>query len=88
MIQIKTPYLCGLDNTIEAVLYCKKHGVEAYVGGTCNETDISARICIQVAMGVCPAQFLAKPGMGVDEAYMIAFNEMQRILAIRAAKTM
>ncbi|NLM19573.1 MAG: methylaspartate ammonia-lyase [Clostridiaceae bacterium] len=88
MIQIKTPDLGGLDNTIEAVLYCKKHGVEAYVGGTCNETDISARICIQVAMGVCPAQFLAKPGMGVDEAYMIAFNEMQRILAIRAAKTM
>lgn len=87
MIQIKTPDLGGLDNTIEAVLYCKKHGVKAYVGGTCNETDISARICIQVAMGVCPAQFLAKPGMGVDEAYMIAFNEMQRILAIRAAKT-
>ncbi|HHT25285.1 MAG TPA: methylaspartate ammonia-lyase [Clostridiaceae bacterium] len=86
MIQIKTPDLGGLNNTIEAVLYCKKHGVKAYVGGTCNETDISARICMQVAMAVCPAQVLAKPGMGVDEAYMIAFNEMQRILAIRATK--
>ncbi|NLJ69973.1 MAG: methylaspartate ammonia-lyase [Clostridiaceae bacterium] len=86
MIQIKTPDLGGLNNTIEAVLYCKKHGIGAYIGGTCNETDISARICMQVAMAVCPDQVLAKPGMGVDEAYMIVFNEMQRILAIRAKK--
>jgi len=26
---------------------------------------------------------LAKPGMGVDEGYMIVFNEMSRILALR-----
>lgn len=39
---------------------------------------------MQVAMAVSPDQVLAKPGMGVDEAYMIAYNEMQRILAIRA----
>jgi len=41
MVQIKTPDLDGLDNMIEAVLYCKKHGIKAYIGGTCNETDIS-----------------------------------------------
>ncbi|NLA82193.1 MAG: hypothetical protein GX849_05145, partial [Clostridiaceae bacterium] len=29
---------------------------------------------------------LAKPGMGVDEGIMIAQNEMQRILALRAAR--
>lgn len=85
MIQIKTPDLGGLNNTIEAVLICKEQGVSSYIGGTCNETDISARVCLQVAMGICPDQFLAKPGMGVDEAYMIAYNEMQRILAIKAA---
>lgn len=84
MIQIKTPDLGSLDNTIEAVLDCKKHRIKAYIGGTCNETDVSAKICMQVAMAVSPDQVLAKPGMGVDEAYMIAYNEMQRILAIRA----
>jgi len=38
---------------------------------------------MQVTMGVCPDQVLAKPGMGVDEAFIIAYNEMQRVLAIR-----
>lgn len=85
MIQIKTPDLGGLNNTIEAVLICKEQGVSSYIGGTCNETDISARVCLQVAMAICPDQFLAKPGMGVDEAYMIAYNEMQRILAIKSS---
>ena len=31
-------------------------------------------------------QILAKPGMGVDEGYMIVSNEMNRILALRQAK--
>jgi len=31
-------------------------------------------------------QILAKPGMGVDEGYMIVFNEMNRIIAVRNAK--
>ena len=34
------------------------------------------------------ARIPAKPGMGVDEGYMIVFNEMQRILAYAAAKKM
>ncbi len=85
MIQIKTPDLGGVNNIAEAVTYCKEHGVLAYMGGTCNETDYSARICIQIAMGINPDQVLAKPGMGVDEGYMIVFNEMQRILAVKAA---
>lgn len=86
MIQIKTPDLGGINNTIEAVLYCKEKGVGAYQGGTCNETDRSARVCVQCAMATQPTQILAKPGMGVDEGFMIVYNEMNRILALRKAK--
>ncbi|MCL2853025.1 MAG: methylaspartate ammonia-lyase [Defluviitaleaceae bacterium] len=81
-IQIKVPDLGGINNTIEAVITCKKLGAGAYVGGTCNETDRSAQVTMHVAMATSPVQVLAKPGMGVDEAFMICYNEMQRILAI------
>ncbi len=86
MVQIKTPDLGGINNIVEAVLYCKKKGIGAYQGGTCNETDRSAQVCVNIAMATEPVQILAKPGMGVDEGYMIVYNEMQRILAIRKAK--
>ena len=82
MVQIKTPDLGSLHNTAEAVLYCKKHGMEAYQGGTCNETDISARACTHVALGVRSERLLAKPGMGFDEGYMVVRNEMNRTLAL------
>lgn len=85
MAQIKTPDLGGINNAIEAVLYCKEHGMGAYLGGTCNETNRSAEICAHIAMATSPVQYLAKPGMGVDEGYMIVFNEMQRILALKNA---
>ena len=85
MVQIKTPDLGGINNIAEAVLYCKKKGIGAYQGGTCNETDRSAQVCVNIAMAVQPDQILAKPGMGVDEGYMIVYNEMQRILAVRKA---
>ena len=81
-VQIKTPDLGGITNSIEAVLTCKQLGVGAYLGGTCNETDRSAQVTMHVAMATSPVQVLAKPGMGVDEAIMICYNEMQRILAI------
>ncbi len=83
MMQIKTPDLGGINNSIEAVLYCKNHGVGAYLGGTCNETNRSAEICSHIAMATKPTQILAKPGMGVDEGYMIVYNEMSRILALK-----
>ncbi len=86
MAQIKTPDLGGINNTIEAVLYCKEKGFGAYQGGTCNETDRSAQVCVNCAMATQPDQILAKPGMGVDEGYMIVYNEMQRILALRKAR--
>ena len=86
MIQIKTPDLGGVNNTIEAVLYCKEKGIGAYQGGTCNETDRSAQVCVHCAMATKPTQILAKPGMGVDEGYMIVYNEMNRIIAMRKAR--
>lgn len=86
MVQIKTPDLGGINNTVEAVLYCKEKGIGAYQGGTCNETDRSAQVCVNLAMATKPVQILAKPGMGVDEGYMIVYNEMQRIIALRKAK--
>ena len=86
MVQIKTPDLGGVNNTIEAVLYCKEKGIGAYQGGTCNETDRSCQVCVNCAMATQPDQILAKPGMGVDEGFMIVYNEMNRILALRKAK--
>lgn len=86
MIQIKTPDLGGIHHTIEAVLYCKEKGIGAYQGGTCNETDRSAQTCVHLAMATQPTQMLAKPGMGVDEGFMIVYNEMQRIRALLKLK--
>ena len=82
MVQIKTPDLGSIHNTIEAVLACKKHGVEAYQGGTCNETDISARVCLHTAMATRPERVLVKPGMGFDEGMTVVANEMNRVLAV------
>ena len=86
MVQIKTPDLGGINNTIEAVLYCKEKGIGAYQGGTCNETDRSCHVCVHCAMATQPDQILAKPGMGVDEGFMLTYNEMQRIIALRKAR--
>ena len=86
MAQIKTPDMGGINNTIEAVLYCKQHNFGAYQGGTCNETDRSCQVCVDCAMATQPDQILAKPGMGVDEGYMIVYNEMNRVIALRNAK--
>ncbi len=82
MIQIKTPDLGGINNTIEAILYCNKVGVGSYIGGTCNETNKSAEACCNIAIACGAKQTLAKPGMGVDEGYMIINNEMNRVLAL------
>lgn len=86
MIQVKTPDLGGVNNTVEAILYCKENGVGAYSGGTCNETDRSSQVCVNIAMACGADQCLAKPGMGVDEGFMIVFNEMNRVLALANRK--
>jgi methylaspartate ammonia-lyase len=82
MLQVKTPDLGGVNNIIEALLYCREKGLGAYSGGTCNETNRSAEITTQIAMACGASQALAKPGMGVDEGFMIVNNEMNRVVAL------
>jgi methylaspartate ammonia-lyase len=86
MVQIKTPDLGGIQNTADSVLYCKERGMEAYQGGTCNETDVSARACVHAAVAMRADLTLAKPGMGFDEGFTIVNNEMERILAVAKAR--
>jgi len=85
-IQVKTPDLGGLNNTIEALLYCRSRGTGAYIGGTCNETDQSARLCANIALACSADIMMCKPGQGVDEGLLILVNEMQRTLAQIAAR--
>ena len=86
MIQVKTPDLGALHNSVEAVLYCRRAGKLAYLGGSCAETDQSARLCTNIALATQPYACSGKPGMGVDEGLMIVRNEMQRVLAICKAR--
>ncbi|MCI7768980.1 MAG: methylaspartate ammonia-lyase [Christensenellaceae bacterium] len=81
VLQIKTPDLGGVNNVAEAILYCNEKGVGSYCGGTCNETNISAQTTTNIAIACRALQCLAKPGMGVDEGFMIVKNEMNRVLA-------
>jgi len=81
LLQIKTPDLGSIDNSMAAVLFCREHDMGAYLGGTCNETDRSAQVCVHAALATRPCQMLAKPGMGVDEGFTIVYNEMQRVMA-------
>jgi methylaspartate ammonia-lyase len=85
-VQIKTPDLGSIHNTIEAVLYCKTHGMGACLGGTANETDQSTRISTHMGLACQPDFMLSKPGLGADEALMIQTNEMARTLAILKAR--
>ncbi|WP_290818846.1 methylaspartate ammonia-lyase [Halovivax sp.] len=84
LVQIKTPDLGGIHRSGQAVGYCEGTDTRAYLGGTCNETETSARACAHVALATDAAQVLAKPGMGFDEGYMIVENEMRRTIARRA----
>jgi methylaspartate ammonia-lyase len=86
VVHVKTPDLGSLTNTAEALLLVRDAGLEAYCGGTCNETDRSAQVSAHVAMACQASQVLAKPGMGVDEGVMIVGNEMARTAALAAAR--
>jgi len=82
MLQIKTPDLGGVNNIVEAIIYCNEKNIGAYCGGTCNETNVSAEVTTNIAIGAKASQILAKPGMGCDEGIMICKNEMNRVLAL------
>ena len=81
MIQIKMPDLGSVHNSVEAVLACKAADIGAFLGGSCAETDVSARVAVHVALATRPDLIMAKPGMGVDEGIMLVQNEMARTLA-------
>lgn len=82
MLQIKTPDLGGVNNIAEAILYCNEKNIGSYCGGTCNETNISAQVTTNIAIACDATQVLAKPGMGVDEGFMIVKNEINRVVAL------
>lgn len=82
VLQIKTPDLGGINNSIEAVLHSRDHGSIPYLGGSCNETERSAQITVHMAVATQPRQILSKPGMGVDEGLAICKNEMNRLVEI------
>jgi len=81
IVQIKMPDVGSVADTVWGVLACKEHGVGAYVGGSCTETDLSARVSAHVAVATQADMMLAKPGMGVDEGIAIVGNEQNRLLA-------
>ena len=82
IVQVKMPDLGGLTQSVKAVVECKQHGVGAYLGGSCNETDLNARTAVHVALATGAEQVLARPGMGVDEGVCIMRNEEARLRAI------
>jgi methylaspartate ammonia-lyase len=83
VVQVKTPDVGALTESGRAVRYCEGTDTRAYLGGSCNETTVSARACAHVALATDAAQLLAKPGMGFDEGYAVVTNEMRRALAGR-----
>lgn len=81
-LQVKMPDLGSIHNSIDAVLYCKARSVGCCLGGSANETDVSARITAHVALATQPNFLLSKPGIGADEGLMILKNEMLRTVAV------
>ncbi len=81
LVQVKTPDVGSLLESGRAVRYCEGTDVRAYLGGTCNETTVSARASAHLGLATDATQLLAKPGMGFDEGYAIVTNEMRRTLA-------
>ena len=82
MVNVKSPDLGCLTKAVEAIQQCWAGGVRPILGGSCTDTDVSARAVAHVALGARPAWVLARPGMGVDEGFQIVHNEMHRTLAL------
>ena len=70
-------------------ILCPVHADGPALAGIEPEHIIRHAECLRrvhAAMAARPDQILAKPGMGVDEGFMIVYNEMNRIIALRKAK--
>lgn len=82
LIQLKTPDLGSIHHLVRAAAVCRAGGVGAVIGGTCAETDRSARATTHVGLATDATQMLAKPGMGIDEGLVIVTNEMNRAIRL------
>ncbi len=82
LIQLKMPDMGSIDDTVRGIQVCRDGDVGVYLGGSCTETDVSARVSVHVAVAAQVDMMLAKPGMGVDEGYTIVANEQARLLAV------
>jgi methylaspartate ammonia-lyase len=87
MVNVKSPDLGAISNAARAVLECWAAGARPILGGSCTDTDVSARAMAHVALATKPAWVLARPGMGVDEGLQIVHNEMARTLALIETRT-
>jgi methylaspartate ammonia-lyase len=87
LIQIKMPDMGSLDATMQGILKCRAAGVGVYLGGSCTETDLSARAAVHVGIAAQADMLLVKPGMGVDEGYMLVANEQARTLLQLSARS-
>ena len=81
MIQIKMPDLGSIIESAKAVMICHENNIKAYLGGSCNETDLNAKNAIHLALATGADQILVRPGMGIDEGYSIMKNEETRIIS-------
>ncbi|MFW7343355.1 methylaspartate ammonia-lyase [Pollutimonas sp. H1-120] len=79
--QIKSPDNGSLVNTIQAIQTCKEHDVLPYLGGSCNETDISVRATVHVGIALGAWRMFTRPGLGFDEGLMVVTNETNRGMA-------
>ncbi|HWL30223.1 MAG TPA: methylaspartate ammonia-lyase [Burkholderiaceae bacterium] len=80
--QIKTPDNGSLVNTIAAMQTCHEHGILPYLGGSCNETDISVRASVHVGIALGAWRMFTRPGLGFDEGIMVVTNEINRTKAM------
>ena len=77
-IQVKIPDNGSILNAIRSVDACQAAGVLAYLGGSCNETDVSTRVTAHMAVALGVWRVFTKPGLGFDEGLMVLSNEMRR----------
>ena len=82
MAQIKTPDLGGINNSIEAVLYCKQHHMGAYLGGPVTKPIVQPKLEHTLPWLLPPFNTLPNPVWAWMKGYMIVYNEMSRILAL------
>lgn len=81
VFQIKAPDNGSLINTIDSIRACQEYGILPYLGGSCNETDISVRASVNVGIALGAWRLFTRPGLGFDEGLMVTTNEIRRTVA-------